>query len=464
MRRNRLGKIVATVGPASNTPEMLEKLYLSGVDVFRLNCSHGSHDDKRAVYNAIRALGDKYGYNPTILVDLQGPKLRVGAFANGKEILNNGDLFRFDLDRTPGDNTRVCLPHPEILQALKPGATLSVDDGKIKLEVVECSTEHAVVKVIVGGTISNNKGVNVPDVILPIPALTKKDLEDLEFALELGVDWVALSFVQKVEDVLEAKKIINGRAKICSKIEKPSAVEDIENIVEESDAIMVARGDLAVEVSPEMVPVIQRTIVDLCHHLGRPVIVATQMLESMITTPTPTRAEASDVATAVYMGADATMLSAESAAGSFPTEAVSMMSTIIENIEEDPRLFEMIEQDAQIPECDTIDAFSVAVDKISSISDCMTIVMFSNDLESVTRLSRTRPCAPVLLATTSKEVASTAGLIWGVTAVRIDHVSNLNDMVVKAKELAVKHKLAIENDIIVVYSDTENPVITSAII
>ena len=460
IKRERFGKIVATVGPASKSPEVLEKLFLSGVDVFRLNCSHGTHEGIAEIHKAIRALGQKHGYTPTILVDLQGPKLRVGKFANGKEVINNGDLFRFDLDDTPGDNKRVNLPHPEILQALKVGATLSVDDGKIKLEVVECSPEHAVVKVLVGGTISNNKGVNVPDVILPIPALTKKDIADLEFALSLGVDWIAISFVQQVEDVEMAKKLINGKAKLCSKIEKPSAIDCLEEIIEASDAIMVARGDLAVEVCPEMVPILQRTIVDMCHRFGRPVIVATQMLESMINLPTPTRAEASDVATAVYMGADATMLSAESAAGDFPVEAVSMMNSIISHVEDDPQWIDALEYNAQEPLWSVNDACSYGVEEMASIAAASAIVMFSNDYDSVVRLSRARPDAPVILATQCSELQSKAGLIWGVRATRVESCVEFSQKVKKAKELALSLGYAEENDSIVVYSDDGDPIIS----
>lgn len=464
MKRNRCGKIVATIGPSSNTPEMLEKLFLNGVDVFRLNCSHGVHETLTEVYKSIRSLGEKHGYIPTILADLQGPKLRVGKFANGHETLNNSDLFRFDLDPTPGDNTRVNLPHPEILEALKIGANLSIDDGKIKARVVECTPDYAVVKVMVGGVISNNKGVNVPDVVLPIPALTKKDIADLNFALDLGVDWVAVSFVQKVEDIEMAKELIKGKAKICAKIEKPSAVEHIEAIAEASDAVMVARGDLAVEVCPEMVPILQRTIVDVCHRLGRPVIVATQMLESMITLPTPTRAETSDVATAVYMGADATMLSAESAAGSYPIEAVSMMDSVVTAVEDDPQWLEALEYNSPEPCCCISDACAYGISSVTNISAASAIVMFSNDMDSVVRLSRTRPGAAIILATNCEKLKGIAGLIWGVRTVAVDTCSDFNKQVGKAKELVVSLGYAESNDSIVVYSDINDPIISVVVV
>lgn len=460
MERNRFGKIVATVGPASSSPEMLEKLFISGVDVFRLNCSHGTHGEKENIYHAIRDLGKKYDFTPAILADLQGPKLRVGSFKEDKIVLKEGDLFRFDLDTELGDSKRVTLPHPEILQALKVGATLLIDDGKVRVEAVECSPEYAVVKVIVGGIISDHKGVNVPDVVLPIPAVTKKDREDLEFALNLGVDWVAISFVQKVEDVLETKQLINGRAKLCSKIEKPSAIDDIEEIVKASDAVMVARGDLAVETAPELVPGMERMIVDMCRFYGRPVIVATQMLESMITTPTPTRAEASDVATAVYLGADATMLSAESAAGKYPAEAVSMMSSIVSTVEDDRQWAVCMEESKQHPIDTVVDGCASASQELANCSEAYAIVLFTDDFDIAVRLSRLRPCACVVLATTSKELLGQAGLLWGVRAALIKPVNDLAERVRIAKDLAQTLAYAEKNDNIVIYSDSDEPVIT----
>ena len=464
MKRNRFGKIVATVGPASCSPEMLDKLFVSGVDMFRLNCSHGTHEEKEKVYHAIRDLGKKYDFTPAILADLQGPKLRVGSFKNEKIVLKEGDLFRFDLNPELGDENRVNLPHPEILQALKVGSTLLIDDGKVRVEAVECNPEYAVVKVVIGGTVSDHKGVNVPDVVLPIPAVTKKDREDLDFALGLGVDWVAISFVQKVEDVLETKKLIDGRAKLCAKIEKPSAIADLEEIVKASDAIMVARGDLAVETAPELVPGMERLIIDMCRMYGRPVIVATQMLESMITLPTPTRAEASDVATAVYLGADATMLSAESAAGKYPVEAVSMMDSIISTVEDDPQWIMRINETSPSPQATVIDGFASAVRELAGESSAYAIVAFTDDFDTVVRLSRLRPCACVVLATTSKELLGQAGLIWGVRATLIKATKNHAERVRIAKDLAQTLAYTEKNDNIVIYSDVEEPMITISVI
>ena len=327
MRRHRNVKIVATLGPASSDYDTIRALHEAGADVFRLNMSHGTHEELRERHAIIRQIEADVGSSVCILADLQGPKLRVGAFANDDgEMLEEGAAFRMDLDDTPGDVSRVQLPHPEIFQALEPGATLLVNDGKIRLTVEDCSPEHANCTVVAGGMISNRKGVNVPDVVLPLAALSDKDRKDLEFACELGVDWLALSFVQRADDVLEASALANGRAAILSKIEKPAAVNNFDEILEVSDGIMVARGDLGVELPVQNVPPIQKRLVRKCRRAAKPVIVATQMMESMIDSPMPTRAEVSDVATAIYEGADAIMLSAESAAGSYPIEAVTTMN------------------------------------------------------------------------------------------------------------------------------------------
>lgn len=453
MKRFRNGKIVATIGPASNTPELIEKLYLSGVDVFRLNFSHGEHADHEKVYKAIRAVGRKYHSFPTILADLQGPKLRVGVFENQKIILEEGDRFRFDLDKTPGDTKRVNLPHPEILEALKVGTPLLLDDGKLRFEVLSCCPEYADVKVVVGGSLSNRKGVNVPQVMLPIPALTEKDRKDLDFALELGVDWVALSFVQNVEDVEEAKQIINGRAKVMAKIEKPLAVEAIEPITFAADAIMVARGDLGVEMNPEEVPVAQRIMINTCHRLGKPVVVATQMLESMISLPSPTRAEVSDVANAVYAGADATMLSAESASGQFPVESVTMMNKIIERVEKDPTCVRRLEDNTQCPAQTFLDAKCKAAKDAAMLSSASCIVMFTDSFLSISRCSRLRPTCPILLVTSSEKLAQQAGLLNGVFSVIVKKEFNFEKQNQLAVSLALDFDFAKNGEKIVILND-----------
>ena len=343
MRRTRNAKIVATLGPASSDPQMVRQLFLAGVDVFRLNFSHGSHADHSERFKVIRALEAETGRPIGILADLQGPKLRVGIFADGSVMLVPGQPFRLDLDEAPGDRRRVRLPHPEIFAALVPGAELLLDDGKLRLVVDTCGANFADTRVLVGGKLSERKGVNMPGVVLPITVLTEKDRKDLALALALGADWIALSFVQRPEDVTEARELIGDRAAIVVKLEKPSAVDCLDEIVALTDAVMVARGDLGVELPAERVPAIQKRIVRACRNLGKPVIVATQMLESMIDSPVPTRAEASDVATAIYDGADAVMLSAESASGKYPVVAADMMNRIIEQVEADPQYRQLIE-------------------------------------------------------------------------------------------------------------------------
>lgn len=456
MKRCRNGKIVATIGPASNDPSVVEKLYLCGVDVFRLNFSHGDHSGHEKVFNTIRAIGHKYHSFPTILADLQGPKLRVGTFENDKIFLEEGDVFRFDLDKTPGDTKRVNLPHPEILEALEVGTALLLDDGKLRFEVLSCSSEYAEVKVVVGGQLSNRKGVNVPHVMLPIPALTEKDKRDLDFALKLGVDWVALSFVQNVGDVEEACNIINGKAKILSKIEKPLAVQSIEPIVKISDGIMVARGDLGVEMNPEEVPAAQRLIINTCHRLGKPVVVATQMLESMITSPSPTRAEVSDVANAVYCGADATMLSAESASGQYPLESVSMMNKIIESTERDPSCVRRIEDDTQCPHQTLLDAKCKAAKDAAIYSNASCIVLFTDSFESISRCARLRPTCPILLGTSSETIAQQAGLIYGVFSFVMKKEFNSEKLTKLAINVSTDRKFAKIGDNIIVLNDFEN--------
>ncbi|MDR2681937.1 MAG: pyruvate kinase [Holosporaceae bacterium] len=454
MKRNRSVKIVATIGPSSSDPDKLEKLFLSGVDVFRLNFSHGSHDGHRKVYEAIRAIGKKHHHNTTTLADLQGPKLRIGTFENDKIILENGDTFRFDLNSTPGDTRRVPLPHPEVLEALTVGTTLLLDDGKLRFEVIYHDSTCVETKVLVGGPLSNRKGVNVPHAMLKIPALTEKDLRDLDFVLDLGVDWVALSFVQSVEDVENAKNIIGDRAKVISKLEKPLAIDALEPIVEISDGIMIARGDLGVEMDPEDVPLVQRRVLNACHRIGRPVIVATQMLESMITTPSPTRAEVSDVATAVYCGTDATMLSAESASGQYPFEAVSIMSKVITKVEADPYCARKLEDDTQLPQQSVLDALCIAAKNAAEFSCASAIVLSTDSFEDVVRCSRLRPRVPVILLTESKATAGQVGLCNGVVSM-VTRREFGEKLVASAQKIVEEQKLAAVGDRIVVLSIPE---------
>jgi len=358
MRRHRNAKIVATLGPASSTPDVINTLFRAGVDVFRLNFSHGVPADHRKRMQAIRAIEAKAGRPIGVLIDLQGPKLRIGTFAEGPVQLEAGAAFRFDLDPAPGSANRVCLPHPEIFAVLKPGLQVLLDDGKLALTIERCGRGYAMARVAVGGRLSERKGVNIPNAIVPVSPLTPKDRRDLAFGLGLGADWVALSFVQRPEDIDEARALIGKRAAIIAKLEKPMAIKKLDAIVEKADGIMVARGDLGVEMRPEQVPTVQRRIIRACRRAGKPVIVATQMLESMIDSPVPTRAEASDVATAVYDGADAVMLSAESASGHYPVEAVEIMDRIIREVEHDEHYRTMTDAQHSEPQATAADAIS----------------------------------------------------------------------------------------------------------
>ncbi|MEW5835414.1 MAG: pyruvate kinase [Pseudomonadota bacterium] len=422
MRRTRNAKVVATLGPSSSDKETLRRLFAAGADVFRLNFSHGSEADHRARFDALRELEREAGRPIGILADLQGPKLRVGTFGDGSVVLGAEQDFRLDLDPSPGDARRAGLPHPEIFAALVPGAELLLDDGRLRLVVERCGSDFAETRVVVGGKLSDRKGVNVPGVVLPISALTPKDRRDLAIALELGADWIALSFVQRPEDVSEARALIGARAAIVAKIEKPAAVERLDDIVALADAVMVARGDLGVELAAERVPAIQKRIVRCCRSLGRPVIVATQMLESMVTSPVPTRAEASDVATAVYDGADAVMLSAESAAGRYPVEAVDMMNRLIVEVEADPQYRRLIEasRDPAAGAADVAEAVCRAARHTVAAVRASAIVCYTSSGHTSLRAARERPEAAVLSLTPELGVARRLALAWGVHSVHID--------------------------------------------
>ncbi len=435
-RRRRRTKIIATLGPASSTPEILARLFHGGVDVFRLNFSHGTHDDHLARIAAIRDLERSVGRPIGILADVQGPKLRVGQFSGGRVTLQAGQPFRLDMSPVPGDRTRVQLPHPEIIGAAGIGTNLLVDDGKMRLRVTRVREDHLECEVMTGGTVSDRKGVNVPDVALPIPALTKKDRRDLDFALEHGVDYIGLSFVQRPEDVAEAKEIAAGRAWIMTKLEKPQALDDLDAILDLSDAVMVARGDLGVELPPEEVPLAQKRIIRAARLRGLPVVVATQMLESMITAPAPTRAEASDVATAVFDGADAVMLSAETAAGQYPYEAVNMMDRIVERVERDPDWRAGIERTRPAPERNSASAIATAARQIADTIAAPCIAAFTAGGGTAIRVARERPECPVVGITTSMETARRLAVVWGVHAVLGTELHSMTEAVSRATRLA----------------------------
>ncbi|WP_298839996.1 pyruvate kinase [uncultured Roseobacter sp.] len=451
MRRTRNVKIVATLGPASSSYEMIRALHDAGADVFRLNMSHGSHDEIRERHSIIRQIEKDTGGSICILADLQGPKLRVGVFASDDgEMLEDGAKFRMDLDDTPGDVNRVQLPHPEIFAALEPGATLLVNDGKIRLTVDDCSAEHANCTVAAGGVISNRKGVNVPDVVLPLAALSDKDRKDLEFVCELGVDWLALSFVQRPEDVLEASDLANGRAAILSKIEKPAAVKNFDDILAVSDGIMVARGDLGVELPVQNVPPIQKRLVRKCRAAARPVIVATQMMESMIESPVPTRAEVSDVATAIYEGADAVMLSAESAAGAYPIEAVTTMNNVATEVEQDPTYTQIIESSREAKGRTIADGIVSAAREIAETTNIKAICCFSQSGTTAALVARERPRVPIIAMTSVPRTARRLTLTWGTNCVIVDPLDRFKMAVVQSARAATRQGYADKDDMIVV--------------
>jgi pyruvate kinase len=445
MRRNRNAKIVATLGPASSDAAVIERLFLAGVDVFRLNFSHGSADDHAQRVRLLRAVEAQHGRPIAILADLQGPKLRVGTFALGPVLLEAGQPFRLQLEPTPGDAKGVTLPHPEIFAALRPGAELLLDDGKLKLVVERCDAQGADTRVLVGGRLSDRKGVNVPGVVLPISALTPKDRSDLKTALELGVDWVALSFVQRPEDLHEARALVGERALLVAKLEKPAAVQRLDEVVDASDAVMVARGDLGVELPAEAVPSLQKRIVRACRRRGKPVIVATQMLESMITSPVPTRAEASDVATAVYDGADAVMLSAESAAGAHPVEAVAMMDRIIRSVEADPLHRQLLDAShvANVAgETDIADAVCCAMRRAVALLRAPAIVCCTHSGHTSLRAARERPEAPILSLTPMLATARRLALAWGVHSLHVEDVASVEQMTAMAGAIARRERFA----------------------
>jgi pyruvate kinase len=448
--RTRKVRVLATLGPASSTPEMIERLFMAGADAFRVNMSHGDQASKVPLIAAIRGLEKSLSRPTTILADLQGPKLRVGGFAEGKVMLERGQRFVLDRSDVAGDATRVTLPHKEIFDAIEDGARLLLDDGKLVLRVVSHADDEIVTEVVVGGALSDRKGLNVPDVVLPLAALTEKDRSDLAFALDQNVDWIAMSFVQRPEDLAEGRRLIQGRAALLAKIEKPSAVTRLEEIVEGCDAVMVARGDLGVELPPEAVPPLQKRIVETARRLGRPVVVATQMLESMITSPSPTRAEVSDVATAVYDGADAIMLSAESAAGDWPVESVAMMNAIADAVERDPAHGDRVHFTVTHPDPTTADALAEAAKSIAATVSAKAIICFTSSGSTARRIARERPAVPILVLTPKLEAARRLGLLWGVHAVHTRDVSSFEEMVAKAKRMALRHNLAKGGDIVVV--------------
>ncbi|WP_271103346.1 pyruvate kinase [Pseudomonas tohonis] len=450
MTSDKKVKILATLGPAIKGVDDIRQLVEAGVNLFRLNFSHGEHADHAQRYQWVREVERQLARPIGILMDLQGPKLRVGRFAEGKVHLERGQALRLDLDTTPGDASRVNLPHPEIIEALQPGMNLLLDDGRLRLQVTAKHADAIDTRVIAGGELSDRKGVNVPEAVLQLSPLTAKDRRDLDFGLELGVDWVALSFVQRPEDIVEARGLIQGRAALMAKIEKPSAVQHLEEIARLCDAIMVARGDLGVEVPAENVPRIQKDIIRTCRQLGRPVVVATQMLESMRFSPAPTRAEVTDVANAVAEGTDAVMLSAETASGDYPLETVQMMSKIIRQVEQGPDFQSQLDVSRPQAEATASDAISCAIRRISSILPVATLVNYTESGSSSLRASRERPKAPILSLTPSLETARRLTVAWGVYSVVNQRLDKVEDVTGTALQIARAQGMARSGDTLVI--------------
>ena len=447
MKRNRKAKILATLGPASSSSNIIENLFNSGCDVFRLNFSHGSIETHRKNLENIRNLEEKYNHASCILADLQGPKLRVGEFKNTQEELTKGQRFILDTNTELGDENRVNFPHSEIYDHLTPNSTLLVNDGRIRLQVIEQNKDKLITEVLNDGIISNNKGVNIPDVILPIDSMTNKDRADLQKALEMDVDWIALSFVQQAEDIIKLKKIVDGKALIMAKIEKPSAVKNIDEIIKVADGIMIARGDLGVEMPTEQVPIVQKNIIKRCRYFGKPVVVATQMLESMISNLVPTRAEASDVANAIYDGADAVMLSGESAVGDYPVESVSTMNSIIENVEKDKNNFDLeIEKSEKFKTIDDTDAITSAAYSIANTAGAKAIITFSVSGKTTMRMARERAPVQIIGLSPFIKTARKMQIVWGVNSCHSDQDAENTTEMVKIACNTVKNKNLVKTD------------------
>ena len=449
-KRLRNTKIVATLGPASSNPDIIRQLFEAGVDVFRLNMSHGTHEEHAAIVRAVRDIQHQTGRPIGILLDLQGPKLRIGTFEKGAAVLEDGAEFTLTLADVAGTATRASLPHPEIFKTLKPGADILLNDGLLRLKAISVGPTEVLTRVMEGGVLSDHKGVNLPGVTLPISTLTEKDRVDLEFGLSMDVDWIALSFVQSPEDLIEVREIIDGRAGLLAKLERPSAIDQLEAVVAQSDAVMVARGDLGVEFPPEQVPALQKRIISVCRAMGKPVIVATQMLESMTASHRPTRAEASDVATAIYDGADAVMLSAETASGRYPLGAVSVMDRIIGSTEAD-ETFQRI-MDTVLPETGRTDsdAISTAACHVARSRGCGAVVTFTSTGATTLRVSRMRCPVPILGLTPSERISRRLCLVWGVHSVLTKDIRSFTEMVKKSTNLALREKMVGVGDRIVI--------------
>jgi pyruvate kinase len=450
MRRRRKTKILATLGPSTSSPEKIRALFEAGADVFRINMSHTSHTMLAQMRADVRALEEEMGRPIGVLVDLQGPKIRLGTIPGGKRLLKEGDRIRLVRKVEADNDTDIPIPHAEVFAAMKQRHALLIDDGKVRLRLFGVTDDTAEAFVEVGGEIKDRKGVNLPDTLLPVPAMTQKDRSDLDAALNLGVDWVALSFVQRPEDVAELKKIVAGRAGVLAKIEKPKAIDSLPEILELADALMVARGDLGVELPLEAVPGRQKYITRLARTAGKPVVVATQMLESMIANPSPTRAEVSDVATAVFDGADAVMLSAETASGAYPVEAVAMMDRIATSVEEDPIYRSIVEAQRTPHEATTPDAMMAAVHEVTQTIHARAIICWTASGATGLRAARERSEAPIIVLTPSLQTARRMSLAWGLHSVHTEDAHDMDDVVDRATQFAFREGFAKPGDRVVI--------------
>jgi pyruvate kinase len=450
MRRNRRVKIVATLGPASNNEKMIRALFEAGADVFRINMSHATPEALRQAHTIIRKIEADFSRPIGILIDLQGPKLRIGKFESGAIRLTEGDILSFVRRESVGGLGRVHLPHPEIFQAVQPGHALLLDDGKLRLRVVEASDVRIDAEVLTSGTLGSRKGISLPDTVIPLAAMTDKDRTDLEDALNVGIDWVALSFVQRGKDIAEARKLVRGRAAIMAKIEKPSALAELEEIINLADGIMVARGDLGVEMPVEKVPGLQKQITRAARKAGKPVVVATQMLESMILAPAPTRAEVSDVATAVFDGADAVMLSAESAVGKYPVEAVATMDRVAIEVERDPLYERIIHAQRIDPEATGADAISAAARTVTETLNLAAIICYTASGATSLRAARERPPQPIIALTPIPATGRKLAVVWGLHCVLTGDPKDLDDMVAKACRIAYQEGFALPGQRVII--------------
>ncbi len=450
MHRSRRTKILATLGPASTSEAMIRQLHVAGADVFRINMSHTDHETLNSLVKTIRTVEKNVGRPIGILADLQGPKLRLGVFAEDSIKINVGDKITLDLKDTPGTRSRVPVPHPEVLEALEKDDRILVDDGKVVLKVLESSALQAIAEVVSGETLSSRKGISLPDTELATSSMTEKDYRDLDAALDADVDWIAISFVQRPADVAEVRKIAKGRAAVLAKIEKPQALNGLDDIIDLADAVMVARGDLGVEMPIEKVPGIQKRITRACRRAGKPVVVATQMLESMINAPFPTRAEVSDVGTAVFEGADAIMLSAESAVGKYPVEAVEMMDKIAQQIEIDSNYADIIAAQRGEPNPTGADAIALAARQIAETLNLAAIVCYTGSGTTGLRAARERPQLPVIALSPVLRTARKLALVWGLHCVVTKDASDLDDMVDRACGIASSENFAKPGDRVII--------------